>query len=338
MRLLTVAVVLLAPAVATADDSSAALGAGGLALTRSADIRMSAEELKISPREVSAKFIFVNDSRHDIDTMVAFVLPDIDTSRFSEEPLGVTTKDPVNFVGFDVRENGRKIPFETEQRAFYEGRDVTQIVRGAGVPLNIVDPGFTKILDGLPPSKSKMLESAGLVDRESGEGLHPHWTVRTRFFWRQTFPAGRAVILDESYHPVTGQALFGASELRPGSEDGRFYLKTYCIDPSSGRTLARMIADKIRADPKGGGYLTALTTDYVLTTGNNWKGPIGHFHLVLDKLEPRNVLSLCWDGALAHAGPATFESTRENFAPKGDLKILVLQQAPLRGPLSASDR
>lgn len=322
--------VLFVSAPALADDSSASLGAGGLVLMRSADVRMAAEELKISPRDVSATFTFVNDGRSDIDTIVAFVLPDIDTSRFSEEPLGATTKDPVNFVGFEIVENGRKVPFETEQRAFYKGRDVTAILRGTGVPLNIVDPDFVKTLDSLPPMKRKLLEAADLVDRESGEGLHPHWTVRTRFFWHQRFPAARAVVLDERYHPVTGQALFGASELKADSEDGRYYLKTFCIDPSAQHSLARMIAEKTRVDPQNGGYLAALTTDYVLSTGNNWKGAIGHFHLVLDKLEPSNVLSLCWDGALARQGPATFESARESFAPKGDLKILMLQQPPPR--------
>lgn len=326
--LVLVGTLLFASPPAIADDSSAALGVGGLMLTSSADIRMAAEELKISPRDVSAKFTFVNDGNAEIDTIVAFVLPDIDTSRFSEEPLGTTTKDPVNFVGFEVRADGRNVPFETEQRAFYKGGDVTAILLGAGVPLNIVDPAFVKTLDALPPAKRKLIEAADLVDRESGEGLHPHWTVRTRFFWRQRFPAGRVIVLDERYHPVTGQALFGASELKRDSEDGRYYLKTFCIDPSAQRSLARMIAEKTREDPQNGGYLTALTTDYVLSTGNNWKGPIGHFHLVLDKLGPANVLSLCWDGALARKGPATFESTRKSFAPRGDLRILVLQQAP----------
>ncbi|HWE07129.1 MAG TPA: DUF4424 family protein [Rhizomicrobium sp.] len=79
----------------------------------------------------------------------------------------------------------------------------------------------------------------------------------------------------------------------------------------------------------------------MLSTGNSWNGPIGHFHLVLDKLEPGNVLSLCLDGALARKGPATFESTRERFAPEGDLGILVLQQSPrqrVRLPISAGVR
>ncbi|HEY3638736.1 MAG TPA: DUF4424 family protein [Rhizomicrobium sp.] len=325
--ILSVIFAVIAPCVAIADDSSAELGAGGLVLTHSDSIRMSAEELRISPRDVSAQFQFVNDGKTDIDTIVAFPLPDIDTSRFSEEPLGQTTNNPLNFVGFDVKADGNNIPFETEQRAFYKGRDVTEIVRRVGVPLNIVDPAFTKTLDALPPAKLKLLKSADLVDEDSGAFAHPHWTVRTRFWWRQKFPAGKTVTLDEHYHPVTGQSLFGTEELNAKDENGRHWLNTYCVDPGTRAVAASMLAHH-HASPQNGNYLTALTTDYVLVTGNNWNGPIGHFHLILDKLKPENALSLCWDGRLTKTGPTTFESTRDGFAPKSDIKLLVLQQGP----------
>src|ERR1700722_1806434 len=286
---------LLLPSWAKADDSSAELGAGGLVLTHSDAIRMAAEELRISPHDVAARFEFINDGRTDIDTIVAFPLPDIDTSRFSEEPLGHTTADPLNFIGFEVTVDGTRVPFQTEQRAFYKGRDVTETVRRAGVPLNIVDPGFTRTLDALAPAKRKLLEAADLIDEESGSDPHPHWTVRTRFWWRQHFPAGRNVTLAEHYHPVTGQSLFGAGDLKSQNEDGAHWLKTYCIDPGTQKTITAMLAHN-HSTPQSGNYLTAFTTDYVLVTGNNWKGPIGHFHLVLDKLKPKNALSLCWGG------------------------------------------
>ena len=316
---------LITPAIA--DDSSAQLGAGGLVLTHSDTIHMAAEELRISPRDVSARFRFVNEGKSDIDTIVAFPLPDIDTSRFSEEPLGRTTKDPLNFVGFEVTANGRPVPFQAEQRAYYKGRDVTDIIGRAGIPLNIVDPAFTKTLDGLPPARRKLLETADLIDEESGSYPHPHWTVRTRFWWRQHFAAGKTVLLDEHYHPVTGQSLFGADELKTKGESGSYWSKNYCIDSGTHGAVASMLAHN-HSTPQSGNYLTAYTTDYVLVTGNNWKGPIGHFHLVLDKLKPDNALSLCWDGALSQATPTTFETTRDNFAPKSDIRLIVLQKAP----------
>ena len=319
---------MLAPAVAYADDSSAELGAGGLVLTRSADIRLADEELRVGPKDVTARFTFVNDSGNDIDTIVAFPLPDIDTSRFSEEPLGRTTGDPRNFVGFTVSENGRNVPFQTEQRASYRGKDVTDIVRRAGVPLNVIDPRFTKLLDGLRPQIRADLEAADLIDPETGSYAHPHWLVRTKFWWRQRFSSHKPVVLVEHYQPVTGVSLVGRDELHPSNENGRYWIKTYCMDQKT-RVAALALLAGNRSNPQSGNLLNALATEYVLSTGNNWKGPIGHFRLVLDKLLPGNVLSVCWDGALTAAGPAAFESRRENFAPKDDIRLLVLQQAPL---------
>src|SRR4029077_18391945 len=104
-------------------------------------------------------------------------------------------------VGFSVAENGKNVPFQVEQRAFYKGRDVSEFVRRAGVPLNIIDPGFTRTLDGLSPQKRKVLKQADLIDRESGSTAHPHWLVRTKFWWRQHFPAGKTVVLEEHYQP-----------------------------------------------------------------------------------------------------------------------------------------
>jgi hypothetical protein len=63
----------------------------------------------------------------------------------------------------------------------------------------------------------------------------------------------------------------------------------------------------------------------VLVTGSNWKGPIGYFRLVLHKLKPGNIISLCWDGGLQKSGPTTFASARDNFTPKSDIRLLVLQ-------------
>ena len=74
-----------------------------------------------------------------------------------------------------------------------------------------------------------------------------------------------------------------------------------------------------------GDYLTQYTTEFVLKTANNWKGPIGKFHLTVDKMAPANVLSMCWGSDLRKTGPTTFEAARENFAPARDIKILVLQ-------------
>ena len=63
---------------ASANDSTAALGAGGLTLTRTEDIRMASEDLFIGKDEIRVSYSFVNESGKPITTRVAFPLPDLD--------------------------------------------------------------------------------------------------------------------------------------------------------------------------------------------------------------------------------------------------------------------
>jgi hypothetical protein len=86
-----------------------------------------------------------------------------------------------------------------------------------------------------------------------------------------------------------------------------------------------MKAHKGTPNGLGPGMLIAYQTDYILKTANNWNGPIGRFHLTLDKLKPETALSLCWDGELKKTGPTTFEAVRTNFAPARDIHLLVLE-------------
>jgi hypothetical protein len=64
--------------------------------------------------------------------------------------------------------------------------------------------------------------------------------------------------------------------------------------------------------------------EYILTTGANWKGPIGDFHLTIDKERPDAVLSLCMSG-LKKTGATTFEVRRTNFTPKEDIRFVVFE-------------
>lgn len=313
---------------AIADDSSATLGMGGVQFAQSADIRMANEDLRIGQKEVRIRFEFVNDSSKDIATVVAFPLPDLDTSEFTESALGTTTNDPINFVGFEVKADGKKIPVQVEQRAMYQGHDVTSIVKSVGLPVNVVVAGAYDRLSKLSPAQKKILEAHGLSDSESGEDEHPHWTVQTKFYWNQVFPAGKTVVFEQRYQPVTGQAFFSDMELADELKAPAYYGKNYCLDAPTLASLGKQLAISKKANKEDGALLLAFTTDYVLMTGNNWKGPIGHFHLTLDKDKPDAVMSLCWDGGLRKTSATTFEATLDNFAPKHDIHMLVVEQRP----------
>lgn len=310
---------------ALADDSSAMLGAGGVVvLTKNADIRMAAEDLYISPKAVGVHYSFVNDSDRDQDLVMAFPLPDIDNYEYSESPIGTTVDSLPNFVGFKLTVDGKPVAPTAEVRAIYKGRDVTKEVLAAGLPLNIVLGGGYDMLQKLPKATHDALLKADLIEGAGGDDtVHAKWLTTTKFWWKAHFPARGTVTIDHSYQPVTGQTFFTTYAL---SEKEQYvdYDKTYCFDSGTVSAIRGRL-DALKRKTGNDGMLNQYTTDFVIVTANNWKGPIGRFHLTVDKLKPDNVLSMCWGGDLKKTGPTRFESTLTDFAPRKDIQILVLE-------------
>jgi hypothetical protein len=310
---------------AIADDSSASLAMGGLQFTKSADIRMAREDLFLSPKAVRIRYEFTNDGARDVDTLVAFPLPDIDLWEFYEEPIGTVGSDPVNFVNFKAVADGKNVPVTVEQRAYLGNRDVTAIVKSVGLPVNVLLAGNIAVIDKLAPEKKKILEKAGLAEADAPDQEHPKWTVRTKFYWTQHFSAGKTVVLEHSYTPVTGQTFFVPDDLKPNNtgEGGHDWQKDYCMDAGTLSAIRARMAD--RKPGQDAGMLNIYSTGFILKTANNWKGGIGTLHLTIDKLKPANVLSLCWAGDLKKTGATTFESTLTNVQPKRDISFVVLE-------------
>lgn len=325
MRFVVAAALLVTATPALANDSSAAIGLGGIVLTKSAGIVMAREDLSINPKHVDVRYEFVNESGHDIDEIVAFPLPDLDVGMFFEEPLGTITDDPRDMVGFEAFANGTRIPVSIEQRAWLNGKDVTAALKAAGSPPNVLTRKGMDTVLALPARSRDALARRGLVALDGGD-IHPLWHVTTKYYWRQHFPAGQRITIEHRYQPVTGQSFFTDYALGARGEADR-YIGPYCMDAGTLGFARKRLAQgtTFPGSGMGPGLLIAYSTDYVLTTANNWKGPIGHFHLTLDKLKPSNVLSLCWDGELRKTGPTTFEAVRENFAPAHDISLLVLE-------------
>jgi hypothetical protein len=316
---------LLAAGTALADDSTAELGAGGLVFTRNTPVRMASEDLYISPVKVRIRFVFANDTAKDVETVVAFPLPDIDTAQFYASGIGAVTDDPVNFVGFKTAIGGKPVAFKVEQRAFVKGKDVTALLVAAGAPVNpVIGDGFEKLAK-LSADAFKRLKAAGVVDGDPGDVV-PRWTVRTRFYWTQRFPAHGSVVIDHSYQPVTGGSFFSRENLT--GQYGTNEVAAFCIDAATRARIAAKSDAAKKTNPGNNGLLSSFWTDYILMTANNWNGPIGRFHLTLDKLKPGNVLSLCWKGDLKKTGPTTFESTLTNFSPAQDIRMLVVSDMP----------
>jgi hypothetical protein len=318
---------IIASSASIADDSSAMLAAGGIQFTKAPEIRMAREDLYLSPKQVRIRYEFANDSGKDIDTLVAFPMPDIDQWNFYEEPIGTVGNDPVNFMNFKVVADGRNVPVQVEQRAFVDSRDVTDIVKSVGLPVDVLVGGGVDKIDHLAPARKKILEKAGIAEADAPDQEHPKWLVRTKFYWTQHFPAGKTIVIEHSYVPVTGQTFFSTYDLNPkqaAEGGGNSWQTDYCMDNGTLSAIRKLLAAP-RPAGQDAGLLNIYSTGFILKTANNWKGGIGTLHLTVDKLKPTNIMSMCWASDLEKTGPTTFESTLTNFQPKSDIKFVVLE-------------
>lgn len=304
---------------AGANDSIAGLGVGGLTLLRTAEISMAAETLTIRPDRVTIQYRFLNRTARDIEAIVAFPLPDVPAEYRESDGIGVQP-DPVNFVGFTVAVDGRPVRPQGELRAFVGQREVTALLRRHNVPLSHFDANLPRALAQLPGPARR--ELTGVVSFPSSGEPEPQWTMRTRYFWTQRFPAGREVAVEHSYRPAAGAVLITredwASTLRQND---------LCIDAAGSAQWEPVIA---RAE-----YGTVSFVDYILTTARNWHGPIGAFRLIVEDSNPNGVAHGCFDG-LRRVSATRVEATLADFVPQRELRVGFLRPRDPDPPASSN--
>ena len=317
--LLTGAAVLLAAAAfgqaALANDSTAEKAAGGLVLTRTDAIDMVSEDLYVSPEQVRVAYVFRNRTRAPVRTMVAFPMPDRDL----DEMYNSDTNYP---GGFRTLVDGRPVTTRVERRALLNGVDHTALLESMGIPARTGDPASDVLPDALrrlPPASRRRLSTLGLIGDDGG--WRPLWTVRETYYWEQVFPAGRDLRVQHSYSPGTGGSVtvaLASPEFR-ASPEGRDEQRRYCTDRAFLAALDRMSARE-----GNGIFLSQQNLSYILTTGGNWRSPIGNFRLVVDKGKPGNIVSFCETG-VTKISPTQFEVRHENWRPTSDLHVLILE-------------
>lgn len=312
---------LLGAGQALANDSIAETAAGGLVLTRTADIDMVAEDLFVSAAEVRVRYVFRNRRAKPVRATVAFPLPDRDME--AENYSDVARPDE-----FVTRVDGRSVAMKVERKAVLNGADWTKRLESLGIP--IAGIAGRPILDSiseaylrLPKARQAELLRAGLMVSEGDEDL-PRWTVRETWHWEQVFPVGRDLVVEHRYTPGTGASVgtgLTNAEFRR-SPDGWATVRDYCIDAAFLAGLDRL------ARAAGGEYpaLPEQRVGYVLKTGANWRSPIGDFRLVVDKGSPANIVSFC-GASVRKISPTRFEMRRRNWRPDRDLKILIVGPA-----------
>jgi len=308
---------------ALANDTTASSAAGGLVLERTDDIDMVSEDLFVSADEVRVRYVFRNVSASNIDTIVAFPMPGRDLGAEYEGDVAYPSE-------FATRVGGKPIKAQLERKAMLKGKDYTELLGKLRVPLapaGIAEA--TRVMDGVTRAEKQHLISTGLaIEEEYDEGkgmkkhLVPMWTVRERWWWNQRFPAGRAITIAHRYVPGAGASVESPIAFRKlrRTDDGKAMIAKYCVDTAFIRAVDRLS----RTGSDEGPRMPDKRVDYVLTTGANWRSPIGSFRLVVDKGRPENLVSFCEEG-VKKISPTQFEVRRRDWRPDRDLHVLIIE-------------
>lgn len=317
--LVVAGLLLAAPLPAVANDSQAEFGLGGLTLTRSESIRMASEELRVSANRIEVDYVFLNGSNRDIETVVAFPLPDFENVEGSPEAM---IPDYRNELDFRTTIDGRPAPLTLVETATFRGRDVTGHLKALGLPIMPVYQPLQDAVARLDDKGRADLLASGLVTDVGGDTSHDWvgmWKVSTSVTRTQVFPAGRPVQVSHSYKPFIGGSVGGRFGKQHRRDD--FFLEAkqkYCIDDDFLRGMDR----RAKAALNGADY-SEKWISYVLVSGANWAGPIGRFRLVVDKGAAGNLVSFCETG-VKKIDDRRFEVVRDNFLPTRNLDVLIV--------------
>ena len=323
------ALALLATAPALANNSMAEIKTGGLVFTRTDAVSIQSEELFISLDEIQVAYRFLNHTDKDVDAIVAFPMPDIQTNPYGDTALPDLKSD--NFLGFEASIEGQPVAVQLEQKAFSADLDVTDMLKEAGVPLFPFGDAASEALKALPADTLKDWVTRGLVyiDRyDAGKGMEDHptpfWVLKSTYWWRMTFPAGQSIMVEHRYQPSVG-ATVGVNFFEKGHFGGPEYAdyrERYCLDKEFEAAVLKGMAARNDEYPP----YTESRISYVLKTALNWAGSVRSFKLTVDKGDARNIVSFCGTN-VRKVGPTLYETTVKDFYPVRDLDVLFLKPA-----------
>ncbi len=316
-------------ALARANDSIAELATGGLTFVTTPDIEMRSEDLFISLEQIKVRYVFFNSSDQPVTALVAFPMPDIVVDG-PDQNIAYPSDDPENFLDFHTVVDGKPVAAKVEQKVLAAGIDRTDFLRGLGIPLAPHLPAANEALDKLPAETQAELVRLGLAEiteYDVGDGMRKHhearWTLKTTYYWEQTFPPQAELVIEHSYQPSVGASVSTSLGQDWAKENGGYpeYESKYCTEKSFIAAVERAT----KAAGEGAIAFTEQRIDYILKTGANWNGPIKDFRLVIDKGKPSNLVSFCGEGVKKIA-PTQFEMRKADFVPTADLNVLILSK------------
>jgi Domain of unknown function (DUF4424) len=295
---ITLLFIALLPCISYANATEAGeIPAGGIEFKKENNISIENEYLFISKNKIEVSYVFKNHSDSDITTIVAFPVPEYDFNDVLTE-----IHDDVAFRDFTVAVNSKNVNYNEDVRAVFNGKDVSKMLQDMNVAVN--DYGGYELEDIFARTNEKGKRKLSELGMLSSHG-YPAWKISRKYYWDQIFPANKFINIKISYTPQYG---WDGSAAEGDMFKFGYYKEAACIDSSSEKWFSKHK------------YISVAWVSYILTTANNWQGPIKDFHLILEKSKGE-LMSLCFDYPITKTGPTRFESHVKDFVPEKDLTV-----------------
>lgn len=325
---LILVLVLLNPIQLHANDTTARVGAGGLTLLKSENIRVLEEVLEISTSKIKVSYRFLNESDHDIQTTVAFPLPDYeydpDSVEFKQLRAYRKFKDFKNWT------NGKLVPVKRDQKALIGKTDITHKLRNIGLTDDQIFETFGESTDEGTTNftidqENKISELFSQISKKENDTT---WKVSETIYWEQIFPKGKEIEVVHEYTPNQGNApnympdLYSDKTklLHPIPKIGK-NPKEACLENGTFQDVQRKIKSILNKTPYAGILVYLYDVEYILGTGRNWKGPIGSFTLRIKKDFPKQMISLCSPEKPKQINPTSLEYKLKDYTPQDKLVV-----------------
>lgn len=107
-------------------------------------------------------------------------------------------------------------------------------------------------------------------------------------------------------------------------DSGEIATKPYCGTPGTLSQIARLKA-QVPTKEESDVALWEREIQFILTTANNWSGPIRHFHLSVLLDQPDEILVTCMPG-LKRTSQTKYDLNLSDFHPTSEINLLILQK------------
>lgn len=309
------------------DTAGYVLPTGGVVFQKQDGIKMRTEALYIRPGQIEVNYLFENTTDNPITTAVCFPLPPIsavldyytdylDATHQFRFKLWVNGKEQLYQTQFSLQQHGRPVPSFASKIWKYPEESLDEATFHQRF-LALSPAERQTLIDGKYIYWGYML----VLNKQTGEsGEQEGWLMSDRhdtlwekqitYSWEQTFPPHKTITVRHTYTPSYKTINTGA----PFSK---------CIE---GNSPAYQLFSAPAA--QGEKRLAAQNyLEYILTTAQNWQGPIGHFNLLIES--PLKSVG-CFDGGPFYA-KQFYAINRPNYTPERDLSVDFLDNKSVLG-------